>query len=223
DAVPQIAGQPSESIRQPVVIAAERRRELPEQRPELRRAEQRLDALEESFHPRPELAQPLVVCEIARRLDCEKEVVGRLFDPVRDRVAPREPVEGRVHLHRVEALGVELEPARRRQSRWIEDAVAPVRVVPARKAYADRARAIRVHTSGVPAATTRERCSRSSGAAPNGSSTSNRSTASPSSRQRSWAAAMSTDRAALREQTASTRPAARWQSESASEPMIRSR
>ena len=34
---------------------------------------------------------------------------------------------------------------------------------------------------------------------------------------------MSTERAGLSEQTASTRPAARWQSESASEPMIRSR
>ena len=34
---------------------------------------------------------------------------------------------------------------------------------------------------------------------------------------------MSTERAGFREQTASTRPAARWQSESASEPMTRSR
>ena len=46
-------------------------------------------------------------------------------------------------------------------------------------------------------------------------------TASPRSRTSSCAAAMSTERAGFSEHTASTRPAARWQSESASEPMIR--
>ena len=45
----------------------------------------------------------------------------------------------------------------------------------------------------------------------------------PRSRTRSCAAAMSIDRAGLRQQTASTRPAARWQSESASEPITRRR
>ena len=78
------------------------------------------------------------------------------------------------------------------------------------------------HSSVVPAATTRERPTRSSGAAANGGS-SNSSIAKPRSRTSSCAAAMSTERAGLSEQTASTRPAARWQSESASEPMIRSR
>ena len=62
----------------------------------------------------------------------------------------------------------------------------------------------------------------SSGAAPNGGA-SGSSIASPRSRTSSCAAAMSTERAPLSEQTASTRPAARWQSESASEPMIRRR
>src|SRR5580765_6136718 len=74
--------------------------------------------------------------------------------------------------------------------------------------YADSALASFRHSSGVPAATTRERPSRSSGADPNGGA-SKRSIASPRSRTRSCAAAMSTARAGLSEQTASTRPAAR--------------
>ena len=52
---------------------------------------------------------------------------------------------------------------------------------------------------------------------------SGRSMASPRSRTSSCAAAMSTLRAGFSEQTASTRPAARWQSDSASEPMMRMR
>ena len=63
---------------------------------------------------------------------------------------------------------------------------------------------------------------RSSGAAPNGGA-SGRSMQSPRSRTRSCAAAMSTERAPLSETTPSTRPAARWQSVIASEPMMRRR
>ena len=74
----------------------------------------------------------------------------------------------------------------------------------------------------MPAAATRERVARSSGASPNGGS-SNSSIARPHSRTRSCAAAMSTERAAFSETTPSTRPAARWHSESASEPMTRRR
>ena len=59
------------------------------------------------------VAQPLHVREVAARLDREDEVVGRLGDPARDRVAARQPVEGRVHLDRVEPPGVEAShPAR---------------------------------------------------------------------------------------------------------------
>src|SRR4029077_15318178 len=74
--------------------------------------------------------------------------------------------------------------------------------------YAERASASFRHSSGVPAATTRERPSRSSGADPNGGA-SKRSIASPRSQTRSCGAAMSPARAGLSEQTASTRPAAR--------------
>src|SRR5690242_13154839 len=140
-AVPQLAGQACESPGEPLVVAAESRRQLPEERAELGRTEQWLDALEEALEPGPHVPQTLDMCEIARRLDREEEVAGCPFDPVRDRVAARQPVEGRVHLHRVEALRVELEPARCGQPWRVEDAVAPVRVVPAGEPYSDKARA----------------------------------------------------------------------------------
>src|SRR6266404_603232 len=92
-----------------------------------------------------------------------------------------------------------------------------------RYAGSPSAAASSAHRAALPAAARRDRPSRSSSAWPNGRGSSKSSSARPTSRQRSCAAAMSTDRAALSEQTASTRPAARWQSESASEPMIRSR
>ena len=105
--------------------------------------------------------------QVARRLDREDEARRRLLHPARDRRAARQPVERRVHLDRVEELRVVLEPLRRRQPRRIEDAFAPVRVVPAAAAYADRALITCRHTSSVPAAATRERGMRSSGASTN--------------------------------------------------------
>ena len=84
------------------------------------------------------------------------------------------------------------------------------------------ARGARRRARASPAATTRDRPLRSSGAEASGGS-SGRSTARPRSRTSSCAAAMSTLRAGLSETTASTRPAARWQSERASEPMTRVR
>src|SRR5204862_5890177 len=123
------------------------------------------------------------------------------------------------HLDRVEVLRVVLEPQARGFP--LVELFLPGGVVPARATYADRAAKSCAHRSAVPAATTRERPSTSSGAASNGGA-SGRSIASPCSRTSSCAAAMSTERAGLREHTASTRPAARWQSESASDPMIRS-
>ena len=75
------------------------------------------------------------------------------------------------------------------------------------------------------AATTRERPTRSSGAALERARASGSATAAPASRTISWAAAMSTARAprGRRLATASTRPSARWQSASASEPSTRTR
>src|SRR4051794_1558056 len=211
---------------QACVIAAEAGRQLPEHRPQLRRLDQRADPLVEELDARRQLAEPLDVRRVAAHLHGEEEPGRRLLHPVGDRRLARQPVEGGVHLDGVEVLGIELEPAASRQPRWVEDAVTPVLVVPARAADPDRLHASaakrRSQISGVAAATQRERPSMSSGAAPKGGA-SGSSIASPRSRTSSCAAAISTDRAPLSEQTASTRPAARWQSESASEPMIRRR
>jgi hypothetical protein len=69
---------------------------------------------EEPLEARAEVAQTLDVGEVARPLDCEDEAGRRLLDPIRYCVAARQAVEGRVHLDGVEAVRVELEPARRR-------------------------------------------------------------------------------------------------------------
>src|SRR5439155_10067257 len=183
--------------------------------------EQRLDPVVEDREPLRHVAQPLHVREVAADLDCEEEAARALGDPVRDGLALGQAVEGRVHLDRVEEGGVVLEPAARRQPFRV-DQPAPVGVVPPGAADADSACASSRHSALFPAATTRERPSTSSGAAPNGG-VSKRSIARPRSRTRSWAAAMSTERAGFSEQTPSSRPEARWQSEIASEPMIRSR
>src|SRR5438105_1591171 len=203
-----------------VVVAPERRRQLPEDGAELRRPDERLDARVEAIDTAAEIGQPLDVRQVSARLDGEDEVKRRLLDPAGDRAPARQAVERVVHLDRVEVLGVVTQPQTRGLA--LVELLAPRRVVPAGAAYADRAAKSCAHRSAVPAATTRERPSTSSGAAPNGGA-SGRSIASPCSRTRSWAAAMSTERAGFSEQTASTRPAARWQSESAREPMIRSR
>src|SRR4051812_45656319 len=56
DAVPKLARQPGEGLRQPFVVAPERRRELPQERAELRWGEQRLDALEKPLETGAEVA-----------------------------------------------------------------------------------------------------------------------------------------------------------------------
>src|SRR4029079_17671762 len=182
----------------------------PEHRPELRSADERLDARIEELEARRQVAQPLDVRPVAAHLDREEEPLRRLAHPVRDGRLAREPVEGHVDLDRVETLRVELEPASRRQPRRVEDAVPPVLVVPAGATDADhRSRAkSSAATAGVAAATTRERPSVSSGASPKGGA-SGSSIARPRSRPSRCAAAMSTASAPLSEQTAATRPAAR--------------
>src|SRR5207245_940876 len=212
---------------EPLVVAVEVGRELPQHGAELGRADERLDPLVEAPDPGADVGQPLHVREIAARLDGEEEARRGRSHPVSHDLAPRQPVEGRVHLDRVEVARVEGEPIARRQARRIEDAVPPVVVVPAGTADPDlvhgpSATKSSSHSDGVAAATTRERPRVSSGATSKGPAV-GRSIARPRSRTRSWAAAMSTARACLSEQTASTRPAARWHSESASEPIIRSR
>src|SRR5438552_5023616 len=70
--------------------------------------------------------------DVAAHLDREQESRRGRPDPVRDHLALREPVEGRVHLDRVEMARVVVEPQPRRAAGRIEDTVPPVVVVPAR-------------------------------------------------------------------------------------------
>src|SRR3954447_12269881 len=212
--------QSGEHCTEPFVVAAEVRGELPQHGPELRRPNKRYQPLVVALQSRVEVSEPLDVREVPARLDREDKTGRRFLDPARDRRLERQPVEGVVDLDRVEVSGVVLQPEPRRLA--LVELFFPGCVVPAGTTYADRALASFRHSSGVPAATTRERPCRSSGAEPNGGA-SKRSIASPRSRTRSCAAAMSTALAGLSEQTASTRPAARWQSERASEPMMRRR
>src|SRR3954454_14052698 len=53
DAVPLFLWEAGERVTQPLVVALEGRRQLPEQRPHLRRAQQRLDPLVEALEPGP--------------------------------------------------------------------------------------------------------------------------------------------------------------------------
>src|SRR5262249_35292586 len=147
-----------------------------------------------------------------------------LRDPACNGARSRQAVERVVELDGVEELCVVGQPARRRTALWVEDAVPPVGVVPARAADPDYVSAVAIsrHNSVFPAATTRERAFKSSGAPPIGG-TSNSSIAKPRSRTTSCAAAKSTAREGLRQTTASVRPAASWQYESACAPITRTR
>ena len=130
--------QCSQRRRQPLVVPVKVRRQLPEHRSQLPRHDERLDPLVEPPHALVHVRKPLDVCEVATRLHCENEPRRRPLGPPADSRGGREPVEGRVHLDRVEERGVVVEPASRGQIAWIDNA-APVRVVPAGAAYADNA------------------------------------------------------------------------------------
>jgi SAM-dependent methyltransferase len=80
-----------------------------------------------------------------------------------------------------------------------------------------------VRSSGAAAASTRERMSRLSGVAAGSPPASGKATAPPASRTISWAAAQSTERVGASVAAASKRPAATWQSESATDPRPRRR
>src|SRR5207249_964558 len=126
-----------ERVGEPLVVAVEALRELPENRTELRRVDERLDPLVEALESLTEVGQTLDVRQEAARLHREDEVRRSLLDPARDRVPLREAVEGRVDLDRVEDRRVVLEPAARRQPFRVDD-LAEVLVVPAGAADAGR-------------------------------------------------------------------------------------
>jgi hypothetical protein len=78
------AGQLAERLCEPVVIALERRRQLPDDRAELGRPRQRLDALVVAGDPLVEVAELLDVRQEAAGLEGEDEVLRGLFDPALD-------------------------------------------------------------------------------------------------------------------------------------------
>ena len=55
----------------------------------------------------------------AERLDVHDEAVGRALGPALDHLLDGQPVVGRVHLDRVEVLGVEAEPRAGRHPLWV--------------------------------------------------------------------------------------------------------
>src|SRR5919202_4287406 len=122
-----------------VVVALEPLRQLPQDRPKLGRADQRLDALVEAPDALVDVAQLLHVDEVAARLEREHELRRRLLDPSGDRVATGEAVKGRVYLDGVELRRVVLEPPRLGQPLGVEQP-APAAVLPAAAPDAHRLR-----------------------------------------------------------------------------------
>src|SRR2546423_3574408 len=96
---------------QPLVVAVEVLRQLPQHRAQAAGIEQRLERLVEAGDPFLDSDQPLYVRQVAAGLDREHEVLRRLPDPSRDGLATLQPVEGRVDLDCVELPRVQLEPA----------------------------------------------------------------------------------------------------------------
>jgi hypothetical protein len=134
-----VAARPEllERVGEPLVVAPEAFRELPQDRPELRRGDERVDPPEEARLALVHVEEAFHVREIAARLDREEEAGRALTHPGGDRLPARKAVESRVHLDGVEELRVVPQPFACRQSLGI-DALAPVRVVPTRAADTDR-------------------------------------------------------------------------------------
>ncbi|HET6623463.1 MAG TPA: hypothetical protein VFG70_02945 [Gaiellaceae bacterium] len=128
--------QRHERVGEPVVVALEVLRELPQDRAELAGVLQRLERLEQALDVAGDQPEALDVREVPARLHREEKAVWGLRRPAGNRLPRRQAVEGRVHLDRVEHLRVALEPSVRREAAWIEHP-APVVVVPARAADAD--------------------------------------------------------------------------------------
>jgi hypothetical protein len=125
--------------RQPVVVALERRRQLPQHRAELRRADERLHPFVVAGEPAAHVGQALGVRQVAAGLDREEKARRRLLDPPRHRGLQRQSVERGVHLDGVEVLRVALQPEARRLP--LVELVPPGRVVPAGAAYPESAAA----------------------------------------------------------------------------------
>src|SRR5215210_103489 len=225
EAVPPLR-QRRERGGQPLVVPLEGRRQLPENGAHLRRRHERRDPLVEERDPRLQAGEPLDVRDVAAHLHGEEEAGRAPLGPATHGRDIREPVEGVVDLDRVEEPRVVAKPLLGRQALRI-DQLAPVGVVPARAADPDFTHMVRISArrspnSSVAAATTSDFFALSSGEASHGRASAYR-IERPTSRTSSCAAAVSTARASRSEQTASTLPAASWQRESASEPMIRNR
>src|SRR5437763_662372 len=84
-----------------------------------------------ALHAGAHVGEPPDVRQVAAGLDRKQEAGRRLLDPVCDRAASDQAVEGAVHLDGAKALGVALQPATRRYP-WRVQLAAPVAVVPAR-------------------------------------------------------------------------------------------
>src|SRR5215211_5272289 len=121
-----------EGTPQPLIVALEVLRKLPQDGAELRRRGERLDPLPERLDAAVEVGEPLDVGEIAARFDCEGEAGRTALDPARHGAGGGKPVEGVVELNRVESLRVELEPSTRGCP--AVQPVLPVAVVPPRAA-----------------------------------------------------------------------------------------
>jgi hypothetical protein len=93
--VPQRARQCLERLGEPLVVALEGRRQLPQQRPELARGNQRLDPRQQQIEMPRRLAQPLDVRHVATRLDRKREALWRFLRPSLDRLALRQAVKRR--------------------------------------------------------------------------------------------------------------------------------
>ena len=111
-------------------------RQLPQERAQLPRLDQRCQPLHQAPAPVGCPLQPPDVRQVTARLDREEEAVGRLIDPALHGLDRGQPVESGVHLDRVEMLGVVLEPETRRAS--LVERLLPVPVVPAATADSNR-------------------------------------------------------------------------------------
>src|SRR5438876_2995633 len=116
------------------------RRQLPEDDGELLSEPE--DEIEIPLDAGARIRQPLHVGEVSASLGREAESVRRSFAPAVHGVRGRQPVEGRVQLHRGEDLRIVLEPLPGRQSLRIED-VAPVVVDVAAGAEMDHVSKVR--------------------------------------------------------------------------------
>src|SRR3954462_9641018 len=95
DAVPAFRERRERRL-EPLLVALEVRRQLPDDRPQLRCSDERLYALVVTADPLFQVGEPLDVGEVAARLQREHEAGRCLLDPARDSLLGGESVEGRV-------------------------------------------------------------------------------------------------------------------------------